>query len=152
MKKVKVISAIAIVLLVINVFLVVFMIRNKPYNHSQHEPKRTIIQALHFDKNQVRDYEKLIQDHRKGIHKLEKQLVFAKKKLYSGMSLKNNVSNDSLITSIGNIHIQIEQHHYNHFLSVKTICKPNQLIYFNKFTRKMHQLFTNNRRRVRKTH
>jgi len=146
--KTKLLTIVIIVLVLLNVGTLGFLIYNGPMRHgSRHHgegPKRLIIEKLHFDEQQVEQYEKLIHWHRSTIDALDQKVFETKNQLYVQL-LKTNVDakvEDSLINAIAGYQKQIEQTHFKHFRDIKTICKPNQIEYYNDLTESLAELFS----------
>ena len=140
MNKLKILYATIIVLLLSNLLLAgAFFIRGR-FHHGE-GPKKIIIEKLHFDKNQIATYEKLITAHRAAIKANREKLATQKNELYSTLVVENNSQKDSLLSEINKTQLAIENIHYNHFLDIKKICKPSQQAYFNDLTEEIASLF-----------
>lgn len=129
-------------LLISNFVLLYFALQKPSRGFDPDSPKNTIIEKLHFDENQIEAYQKLIDKHRKDIKKNNDQILMLKKELYS--NLKNDDSKrelDSITTQIATIQKQIEEIHFNHFLDIKALCKPNQLSEFDELTDELTEIF-----------
>lgn len=148
MSKVRILSIALFGLIVINLILLAFYFYNKPPNPSNEKPpvsKRgpqdLIIKQLHFDKDQVFQYEKLIDDHRKIIKVLEDSISITKNELYLTLESGNTSEKDSLISRLANLQKEIEFVHYDHFTDIKKICKPDQLVYYNELISNLADFF-----------
>lgn len=144
MNKQRVISIIAICLLVLNVILLVYIQTRKGPEH--HGPRDIIIKRLHFDKEQIIQYDTVIAHHRLAIREAESKISVLKNQLYSQLISEDKISpqQDSLIANINVIQSNIEYIHFAHFLDIKKCCKPDQLPYFNELTKEIAQLFAHN--------
>ena len=147
MSKLKWLSTAAIGLLLINLCLVLFLFLGKP-PHAQEGrrpyeqgPKNKIIDMLRFDKDQVEKYENLIKQHRTSVRLLEEGIREVKSKLYLTLNEKGSGAKDSLVNQLGDLQMQIENVHYNHFLEIKRLCKPNQQAYFTELTGNLVEFF-----------
>lgn len=142
MNKIKIVSIIAIVLLAINIFWIWFFIAHKPPHGKSGNPKSIIIEKLHFDEQQIKDYENLIDGHRKSIEKSEQQIRLVKNQLYRTLKEnKKQISEDSLIAEIGKVQVEIEYTNYKHFQDIKKLCKPEQQNAFGEFCNEITKLF-----------
>ena len=103
-------------------------------------PRFLIIQKLSFDKEQVTKYDELISAHREAVRKLETQMMDVKNQLYGTLTAEN-ANKDSLVHRLGNLQEQMETVHYNHFLDIKKICRPDQQQKFNELTTELAQYF-----------
>jgi len=141
MNKTRLISFIAIGLLITNLLMVAFIFFNKPQHAMLDGPKKIIAERLHFDTKQIADYDKLIAVHRVEIRIKDSLIRQAKNELYSSINSNNTTLKDSLENKLGQLQIDIEEINYNHFLDIKKLCKENQLTYFNDLVKDLAQLF-----------
>ncbi|HPI54464.1 MAG TPA: hypothetical protein PLU10_07195 [Chitinophagaceae bacterium] len=146
MNKQRIISLIAILLLVMNVILLVYIQMRKGPEHNG--PRDIIIERLQLDKEQIIKYDTLIAHHRLAIRGAENEIRALKNQLYSQLISVDKVSpqQDSLIAKINVIQARIEYIHFAHFLEIKQCCKPDQLPYYNELTKEIAQLFAHNPR------
>lgn len=107
------------------------------------KPREIIIEKLGFDENQVTAYDVIIKEHQTNIRNKEEQIMNVKKQLYFlvGDNIENNLK-DSLIKQLGNLQMDIENIHYNHFVEIKKICKPEQMERFNQLLDEIAILFS----------
>lgn len=152
MSKLKLLGIAVIGLLLINLALMAFIFFAKPLKPGSiftegrapfpvREPKEIIIERLHFDKDQVAQYEILIQQHRKTIHETDRQIRQAKNNLYTTLSDGNTAAKDSLQNVLAQLQRQVENTHYDHFEAIKKICRPDQLHAFNELTKELARFF-----------
>jgi Spy/CpxP family protein refolding chaperone len=113
----------------------------------RHEPKEIIIERLHFDANQQKEYGQLIEWHRGEIRQLEDSIRVSKNELY--MLFNNDIVDEkakvTLINEIALFQKQIEATHFKHFEDIKKLCKPEQQVYFNELTEEFGRLFYRNK-------
>jgi hypothetical protein len=131
-------------LVVSNLFLAVFLFFRSlpPKRFAPDAPKRIIIERLHFDKNQIAQYESLIQEHKKQIRTKDEEIRKLKNELYSLLPVENNSSKkDSLITLMAEKQKDVEYIHYNHFVDIKKLCKPNQMADYNLLVKEIKDIF-----------
>ncbi|MFM8744944.1 MAG: hypothetical protein ACKODM_16660 [Cytophagales bacterium] len=144
MNKPKLLTIAVLFLLAIN-FLIIgfFFFGRPPHGRSMDRmgPKDKIIEVLNFDSNQVREYEKLIGQHRTSIRLLNDHIQETKSSLYQALEGENSSTKDSLINKLGALQVEIETIHYNHFIELKKICRPNQLGNFKKLTGDLADFF-----------
>lgn len=144
MSKTKLISAIAILLLIINIALIGFHFFRKPPH--PRGPRNIIIKRLDLDKEQVVKYEELIKNHQASIRKLDSEIGETKSQLYALLLQENNVTlRDSLIQSIAEKQSAIEQTHFTHFEEIHKLCKPAQEEKFKELTKELSELFPRGR-------
>jgi len=144
MSKIKIISFAAVGLLVLNLALIAVLFTHKKHGPLPAErPRNIIIEKLKFDDDQIKEYDKLIIEHRSAIEKQEKEILSNKNRLYS--SLSGNT--DSLLVisleqQLGLLQIGIEQIHYKHFQQIKNLCRPDQLDPFNELMKNVSAIFS----------
>lgn len=147
MEKTKLLTVAVIGLLVINFGTLGFLLLgpkgHRPPHEGRPEPKEIIIEELHFDAAQQKEYAKLIQWHRGEIEKLDGNIRQAKNQLYSQLSqAETNVkAKDSLIAVINANQKQIEETHFKHFEDIKKLCHKDQMDDFNALTTELSRLF-----------
>lgn len=144
MSKIKLLSVAVIGLLVLNLCMVAFLWFRKPPPPARLEqggPKKIIIHRLHFDHRQVAQYETLINGHQRIIHLLEDSIRAAKNNLYKTLTTTNHPGKDSLINLLSHLQQQIELANYDHFESIRQLCKPDQLEDFNQLTEDLARFF-----------
>ncbi len=137
-------------LLLSNGMLVGYLFRNggdRPSPPPRHDrmhrgPRDIIIRRLGFDDEQVAKYDELIKWHRHEIDNADEQIIKLKNTLYLGLTKPTDTSQtDSMIYEIAGVRKHIEEVHYNHFLDIRALCKPEQLTEFDELTRDMASLF-----------
>ena len=111
-------------------------------------PKAIIIEKLHFDKEQIKNYETYIQQHRKAIDNNEAILNKLRSSLFEQLKYKQDTTKiDSLMSKIAKQQNLAEKINYNHFLEIKRLCKPSQQKYFNELTTEIANLFSSKERK-----
>ena len=146
MDKIKILTIAVIALLLLNFGVLGFLLLNgSKHDHGprHHEPKKIIIDKLHFDAAQQVAYQKLIDWHRGTIDSLDRQIRQTKNRLYLQL-LKTTAdvkTKDSLISVLANDQKQIEQTHFKHFQDIKNLCKPEQLDRFYDLTEELSRIF-----------
>ena len=140
MNKVKLLTVAAIILLLSNLILVGFILKNKPGRGDG--PKDYIIEKLNFDGKQIEDYNVLIEAHRSEIRKNEKEIHALKSTLYAGLNTINQSMKDSLMNQIAAIQVRIEDTHCKHFKDIQSLCKPEQIKAFDALLLEMSDLFS----------
>ena len=149
MSKIKLLSISVIGLLLINIAIVCFLFFKKPPHPpegmrppmDQAGPKNIIIERLHFDKEQVVTYEKLIQAHQATVKLMDDSIRHAKHALYQTLSHESFAGKDSFLNRLSFLQKKIELLHYGHFSDLKKICRPDQLDSFNELTNELARLF-----------
>ena len=139
MNKVKLLSIVAIALLITNLISLVYIFNNKPGRGEG--PKDYIIEKLDFDENQTSEYQKFIDAHRTIIRQSDQKIKELKSQLYIGLNKNNKAINDSLINQIAKVQIDIENKHCKHFKDIQQLCKPSQIKAYNSLLMEMSELF-----------
>lgn len=126
-------------LLISNLLLVAFVLMRKPPQHSG--PRNMIIERLHFDEKQIKQYDELIRQHRMQIGEKEHEIMDLKTQYYSLLKNNDQKKEDSLIREIGNASMETEKINFKHFQDVKRICHPDQIKNFNDLINDLERLF-----------
>lgn len=144
MNKLKLVSGLAIGLLLINLVLIGFHFFKKPPRHEG--PRNEIIHRLAFDEQQVIQYDSLIKQHRQSIRTLDSEIALLKQALYTQLKLEPAlIHKDSLIQALGQKQMEIENVHFAHFVDIHKLCKPKQEANFQQLTTELHDLFPKGR-------
>lgn len=146
MNKTSLLTVAVIVLFLMNIGMIAFLIFTKPPRPEEGRgregnPKQVIIERLHFDREQVEQYEALILQHRQEIRTAGDAIEQTKKELYSTLSAPDAAVEDSLIGVIGGLLERIEHAHFKHVLAIKALCRPEQIKDFNEFSEELSGLF-----------
>jgi Spy/CpxP family protein refolding chaperone len=155
MEKTKLLTITVIGLLLLNFATLGFLFISGTKGHKpphdipegRHEPKEIIIERLHFDANQQKEYGQLIEWHRGEIRQLEDSIRVSKNELYMLLN-DDKVDEKAKVTLINEIALfqkQIEATHFKHFEDIKKLCKPEQQVYFNELTEELGRLFSRNK-------
>ena len=127
----------------VNVALVYTFISKGPGPRKRIEPKLIIIKELKLDEKQVAEYQILINKHFSAVKDIQDRIHESKQSLYALLRTNNQGKADSIITILGSYQIEIEKTHFNHFLELKKICKPEQMKAFEELTFELESLFSN---------
>lgn len=149
MDKTKLLSIAVIALLLLNFGILSFLFLSKGNCPSDRRmPREIVIEKLHFDKNQIVAYEKIIEIHQNTIRDLDKSIRETKNELYQLLNSDkiDSVQKDSLFLRLASYQKQIETTHFNHFLDIKKICKKEQLSDYNDLTKELSSLFAPKRK------
>jgi hypothetical protein len=154
MEKSKLLTTSVFGLLLLNIATLAFLFLNGPKGHrppphkTQLQPKEVIIDQLHFDATQQKEYDKIIHWHQGEIRKLDNNIRQTKNDLYAllNQTQVNVKTKDSLIIALNGYQKQIEVTHFKHFEDIKNICHPDQIEDFNALTEELGRIFAPNRR------
>ena len=155
MKKTKLLTITVIGLLLLNFAVLAFLFVSGPRGHKQPtdraegrpNPREIIIERLHFDDNQQKGYDNIVQWHKGQIKKLDENLRSAKNELYTQLKQPqvDIKFNDSLIAEINTNQEQIEETHFKHFEDIKKLCHQDQLEDFYELTEDLSKIFAPNK-------
>jgi protein CpxP len=150
MNKTKLLSFAVIALLLLNFGILgfLFLSKDKQGQKNKKMPKEIVINKLHFDDNQIIEYEKIIKVHRNTITTIDDSIKVAKNELYQLLNSEtiNLEKKDSLYSKLANYQRQVEITHFNHFLEIKAICKKEQLADYKTLTEELSKIFTYGRK------
>lgn len=148
MEKTKLLTIAVIGLLLINIGTLGFLLLNgkehrPPHEDGRPEPKEIIIEKLHFDAAQQKEYDNLIRWHRGEITRLDGNIRQAKNELYAQLSQADVQAKvkDSLIAVINSNQKQIEATHFKHFEDIKKLCHKDQMDDFDALTEELSRIF-----------
>ncbi len=110
-------------------------------------PKHLIIERLHLDAGQTDAYEKLVRQHQNDIRAKEREMHDTKRHLYASLQNAEAPAKDSLAQRIGQLQVDIEHIHFNHFQDIKTLCRPEQMADFNALAGELADYFSRTGRR-----
>ncbi|MFM2214432.1 MAG: hypothetical protein RL427_1695 [Bacteroidota bacterium] len=153
MEKSKLLTISVFGLLLLNLATLGFLFLHGPKGHrpppqgNQLQPREVIINQLHFDAAQQKDYTKIIQIHQDAIRELDNNIRQTKNDLYALLSDSqvNVKTKDSLINVLNAYQKQINETHFKHFEDIKKLCHPDQMEDFNTLTGELGRIFTPNR-------
>ncbi len=152
MEKSKLLTFAVIGLLLINIGTLGLMLMQKSTRPPHGEmlppggegPKRIIIDRLHLNKSQEKEYELLVSEHQTQTQKLRETSKELHDKLYSLLQAEkiNSTTSDSIIDEISDNQKAIENLNFAHFQAIKNICKGTQVEEFNKLAEELATLFS----------
>lgn len=143
MSKIKLLTISVIALILINIATLAFFFFKGPRPMGKKNPKEIVIEKLHFDENQVASYDALINIHSEEVKSLNDAILKTKNNLYSELSKTDNKTViDSLLMQLATQQGEIEKTHFNHFLAIKKICKPEQIEDYNALTKELSKIFS----------
>lgn len=128
-----------IVILLISNTLFIYKWWNAPERRHGGGPRNEIIDRLHFDDQQVKEYDILIRAHRSAIEKAEHKLMRQKQQLYANL---DKPFSETILEEILKTEAEIEHIHFNHFKDIEALCKPNQKAYFKALNKEIADLFS----------
>ncbi|MQP24232.1 periplasmic heavy metal sensor [Flavobacterium sp. LMO8] len=144
MTKSKLLTFAVIALFLINIITLSFLFFKgpRPDGRPKHSPSEIVIDILDFDEQQIIEYKKLIDKHSSQINDLDQKINETKNRLYLELASKENDSKkDSILTILNKYTSEVEQVHFDHFLEIKKLCKPEQLDNYNKLILDLSSIF-----------
>ena len=148
MTKTKLLTVAVITLLLLNIATLAFMFMRKPPIHdgmrNGEGPKQLIIERLHFNEEQQKQYDIIVEDHRAKSKALNKTSREMHNELYALLKEKSidTQKADGLITLIAENQKAIDNLNLNHFQQIKSICNSNQINDFNNLVDDLTRLFS----------
>ena len=101
MDKIKLLTYSVIGLVLLNIGIISFLYLSRPHpDNNRRKPKDIISEKLHFDADQIKEYDKLIQLHRS--HIIEKEDIIRKDKNELYLQLNENSVNLLIESEINN--------------------------------------------------
>lgn len=127
MNKIKVLTFSVIALVILNLGIMVFFMVIKP-REFKNGSRLLIIEKLHFDDPQKKQFRVLIEQHVKKIKRYESTILSTKEVLYLQLSQSkiDLKAKDSLINVLGNMQKKVETARFEHFKAIKSICNTPQ--------------------------
>lgn len=106
-------------------------------------PKQIIIERLHFDATQQKEYEVLVVEHRSTTDELHEASKELHDELFSLLKSDtiNQRQSDILISEIANNQKTIEDLNFEHFNAIKKLCKGEQVALFDELVDDLGRLF-----------
>ena len=146
--KVLVFAVIALVALNFGILGFLFLSKNNDGPRGRKMPREIIIEKLHFDKNQITEYDKTIKLHQETIRSIDDSIRNTRNELYKLLNSEtiDSPKRDSLYLKFAGFQKQIETTHFNHFVEIKKLCKKEQLTDFNNLTEELSKIFNNRRK------
>ncbi len=150
MERSKLLSIAVIGLLLLNFGILGFMFIHKENHHfpggrppGGDEPKRIIIERLHFDVGQQQQYEALISIHRKHTHELNDASHQMHEELFALLAIDSSQTQNAevIILKIAENQKEIDHLNYDHFSDIKKLCKPDQIKDFDNLARELAEIF-----------
>lgn len=142
MNKTKFLTIAVILLLGINLTTLFLIFSRPPRPEQYRDPKNIIVEKLEFNNEQIKQYDVLIEEHKKNINLADIKLKSLKNELYKTLATDKFSLKDSLINQISIVQREIENIHYEHFEAIKKICKSEQIEYFNDLTTELSRIFS----------
>jgi periplasmic protein CpxP/Spy len=150
MNRTKLLTIVVIGLLILNLGMLCMMFLNKQPNSfppahgpKGDGPKMVIIERLHFDELQQKQYQLLIDEHMDKTQELHKASRQMHDDIFSLLKEDNidKQKTDTLVQQIADNQKAIELLNLDHFQKIKALCKPEQVKYFNDLAEDLGHLF-----------
>jgi protein CpxP len=147
MNKIKLLTFSVIGLLFLNIGIIGFLYFSRPTDRNDKfnsKPREIISEKLHFDANQIKSYDQLIEIHKVKIDSLNSKSKELKFELYSQLKLTtiNTIEKNRLINELINNQKEFENTYFQHFLDIKSLCKKDQIEAFNSLTDELGKMFS----------
>jgi len=155
MSKTKLLSIAVTGLLLLNLGTLGIFFFNKPSRpHHPGEgprgegPKKIIIERLHFDEAQQKEYEILVNDHKSKMFALNDASRALHDALYNLLIAETSIDDaqaNKLIAEIADNQKALDELNFDHFRKIKMLCKGSQIDDFNKLVGDLGELFSGRR-------
>ena len=129
--KLKNLYRIIIVFLIItnSIFLAMWIFA--PEHNNPGNQKEKIITRLQLDDSQIKQYESLINEHRRAIRSCEFRMRKAKELYFKALTAENPEVDTLTLHEMMHLEKEINLIHFSHFKAVKKLLHPNQISAFN---------------------
>jgi periplasmic protein CpxP/Spy len=137
-----------ICLAISNILLGIYAFNSKGQHRPHHDdkPRNLIIEKLHLDEAQTKQYDILIKDHRTQIAAKDHQIMRLKNELYQHLKEDKPLATaDSLTQEIARVQKQIESIHFAHFIALKKLCTPQQQGAYKELANELAKIFSHTR-------
>jgi len=135
-------SILVVALIVLNLILLFSFFGMPGSRKPMHKnPKEVIIKRLNFDKEQIKTYENLIEEHHAQMKPPNDSIKLLKNTLHRLLLQPNDSSKVSIIQKINSLQNEIEYIRYNHFKDIKQLCNKNQLKAFEMVVEDIAKIF-----------
>jgi periplasmic protein CpxP/Spy len=139
MNKIKLYKIVILALIICNGILLYFLM-SKPKHFGG--PKNIIIEKLHFDTEQIKQYDAIIATHRIAIDENNVSMLQLRNRMYNQLLLPNDSNTlDSISNEIALVQKKLELIHFQHFKEIQKICKPQQQADFKNVVGELSTLF-----------
>ncbi|WP_026706898.1 hypothetical protein [Flavobacterium frigidarium] len=144
MNKIKVLTFSVIALVILNLGMILFFMVIKPreFKNQKNGSRLFIVEKLHFDEPQKKQFRVSIEQHITKIKRYESTILSTKEVLYLQLSQAkiDLKAKDSLIAVLGNMQKKVETARFEHFKAIESICNtPQQKEDFNSLTIELAQ-------------
>lgn len=146
MNKVRFLTTVVIILALLNIVSVSLLILGRPAPPPE-SPKEKIIGILEFDDQQIAEYEKLIVKHQHSMMPLDSEITIIKQEIFSTLADENIQARDSLYNILADKILEMEKLHYNHFLDIRSLCRPEQEENFRRLIPELSSFFSSKPKR-----
>lgn len=148
MSKLKFLTILSVVLALINIVLIGFFLFGPHHGKREHEPKKYIVQQLNLDKEQVDQYDVLIEAHQRERRTLNRKILELRNQLYP-VALKevDLTKKNAILAQLKLLHQDLELVHLGHFEELKKICRADQEKQFDVLVDELTHLFAAKRQK-----
>lgn len=151
MNKTRILVTLVVILLVLNAATLVFLFNGRPALHRPHHPlqlgpRDIIIEKLQFNDDQVTAYDSLIVGHREAVAELDSEMLLTRNALYKELLAADTATIQLIMERIGQLQMEVESIHFQHFTDLKNICSEEQMPAFEQLTEDLATHFSGPRR------
>ncbi|MBD2702493.1 periplasmic heavy metal sensor [Spirosoma sp. BT702] len=151
MERTKLLTIAVVGLLILNLFTIGFLVlksERQPLSISHEHPPmggpfRLIVERLHFDEEQQRQYRKMADRHHEQTVQLNDESVLLFQTYYKLLAAFQSDSSktNTLVRQIADVQRRIAELNFAHFQEIKALCRPDQQADYNKLVDDLARLF-----------
>ncbi|GAB3687661.1 hypothetical protein GCM10027592_01510 [Spirosoma flavus] len=159
MERTKLLTIAVVGLLILNLLTIGYLVLNSGRQslstNNQHPPMggggpfRIIVERLHFDEEQRRQYKELADRHHEQTEKLNDESVQLFQTYYKLLAAPQSDSSNTnvLLRQIADVQRRIAELNFSHFQEIKALCRPDQQADYSKLVDDLARLFGKLQRR-----
>ncbi|GAB4001174.1 hypothetical protein GCM10028807_56700 [Spirosoma daeguense] len=157
MERTKLLTISVVGLLILNLLTIGFLVfksgRQPEFTDHQHPPMdgpfRIIVERLHFDEEQQRQYREMGNQHHRQTEQLNEESVQLFQTYYKLLAQPqpDSAKSSVLVRQIADVQRRIAELNFAHFQEIKSLCRPDQQADFTKLVDDLARLFGRPQRR-----
>lgn len=122
-------------MIILNIILLIRILSPQ----GKHEgPRNEVIERLKFTDEQIVAYDVLIKNHREEVKRLSNAIQVAK---HNSINRLKESNIQPSLEEIGQLHLKMEELHWNHFMEIKELCNDSQKQSFDQLVEDLARMF-----------
>lgn len=150
MNKIRFLTIAVAMLVLLNIVSLVALLKRPALPPHPEGPRKTIIERLRLDPEQVAAFDALVEKHRSDIRQKDGEMAAARQAIYKQLQNNDFSKNDSLFAEIGRLQMAVEQIHLAHFQDIRKLCREEQVAEFARLSAELERLFEKPKRPAKK--